>query len=190
MSNENLDKQEEIMQQTSSAPKKEERQFMRRQSDVETTVETLKKTNDINAKLLGQLKFSLMIILFIVIIFWQTIAKDTTNQDYQIRLLNDILVKIEQLDHTKLVKSEDNISSDKTAIERIVSISVNTKQCAACHNNNNVIRLYPSWNYEDFKNYIRGIKRIPNNDIMPKYDTKTLTDKEIELIYLNLLQSK
>ena len=35
----------------------------------------------------------------------------------------------------------------------------------------------------DFKNYMRGIKRIPHNNIMPNYTSAELSDLDIEKMY-------
>ena len=37
--------------------------------------------------------------------------------------------------------------------------------------------------YNDFKNYMRGIKRIPHNNIMPNYTSAELSDLDIEKMY-------
>ena len=50
-------------------------------------------------------------------------------------------------------------------------------------NSNNVIKIYASWNYNDFKNYMRGINRIPQNNIMPNYTNSELSDLDIEKMY-------
>ena len=48
------------------------------------------------------------------------------------------------------------------------------------------IKLQKDWNFENFRNYVRGTVRIPENNIMPKHDREMVSDKELEQIYLNL----
>lgn len=139
-------------------------------------------------KLLGQLKFALIVVFLTVLFFYFVVSKDNTKADYQIRLLNDILIKLESTDKPK--NPVLDAINGKNTIQKIVDLSASTKQCAACHNEQNIIKLFPSWTYEDFKFYMRGTKRIPTNNIMPNYNSTQLSDKEIEQIYLILLQNK
>ena len=97
-------------------------------------------------------------------------------------LLNDIILKLDDLKKNQIGTNTNQIDKTKL-LERIINISPNTKQCAACHNENNIIKVYASWNFNDFKNYMRGAKRIPQNNIMPNYTSLELSDLDIEKMY-------
>ena len=133
-------------------------------------------------KTINLLKYTLIIIVIAIIFVYNSFSNDTTREDYQIRMLNDVILKLDDL--KKIQSGLNSPPVDKSKIlERILDISHNTKQCGACHNSNNVIKIYASWNYNDFENYMRGIKRIPQNDIMPKYTKSELSDLDIEKMY-------
>ena len=133
-------------------------------------------------KTLNLLKYTLIIIAIAIIFVYNSFSNDTTREDYQKLLLNDIILKLDDLKKNQIGTNTNQIDKTKL-LERIINISHNTKQCGACHNSNNVIKIYASWNYNDFKNYMRGIKRIPQNDIMPKYTNSELSDLDIEKMY-------
>ena len=133
-------------------------------------------------KTLNLLKYTLIIIAITIIFVYNSFSNDTTREDYQTLLLNDIILKLDDL--KKIQSGSNSPPVDKAKIlERILDVSHNTKQCGACHNSNNVIKIYASWNYNDFKNYMRGIKRIPQNNIMPNYTNSELSDLDIEKMY-------
>ena len=133
-------------------------------------------------KTINLLKYTLIIIAITIIFVYNSFSNDTTREDYQTLLLNDIILKLDDL--KKIQSGSNSPPVDKAKIlERILDVSHNTKQCGACHNSNNVIKIYASWNYNDFKNYMRGIKRIPQNNIMPNYTNSELSDLDIEKLY-------
>ena len=133
-------------------------------------------------KTLNLLKYTLLVMIVAIIFVYISFSNDTTREDYQIRMINDIILKLDDLE--KIQSGSNSPPVDKAKIlERILDVSHNTKQCGACHNSNNVIKIYTSWSYNDFKNYMRGIKRIPQNDIMPKYTNSELSDLDIEKMY-------
>lgn len=133
-------------------------------------------------KTINLLKYTLIIIAIAIIFVYNSFSNDTTREDYQTLLLNDIILKLDDLKKNQIGTNTNQI--DKTKIlERIINISHNTKQCSACHNENNIIKVYASWNFNDFKNYMRGIKRIPQNNIMPNYTSAELSDLDIEKMY-------
>ena len=133
-------------------------------------------------KTLNLLKYTLIIIAIAIIFVYNSFSNDTTREDYQTLLLNNIILKFDDL--KKIQSGSNSPPVDKAKIlERILDVSHNTKQCGACHNSNNVIKVYASWNYNDFKNYMRGIKRIPQNNIMPNYTNSELSDLDIEKMY-------
>ena len=133
-------------------------------------------------KTLNLLKYTLLVMIVAIIFVYISFSNDTTREDYQIRMINDIILKVDDL--KKIQSGSNSPPVDKSKIlERILDVSHNTKQCGACHNSNNVIKIYASCNYNDFKNYMRGIKRIPQNDIMPKYTNSELSDLDIEKMY-------
>ena len=133
-------------------------------------------------KTINLLKYTLIIIAIAIIFVYNSFSNDTTREDYQILLLNDIILKLDDLKKNQIGTNTNQIDKTKL-LERIINISHNTKQCAACHNENNVIKVYASWNFNDFKNYMRGIKRIPQNNIMPNYTSAELSDLDIEKMY-------
>ena len=133
-------------------------------------------------KTINLLKYTLIIIAIAIIFVYNSFSNDTTREDYQILLLNDIILKLDDLKKNQIGTNTNQIDKTKL-LERIINISHNTKQCGACHNSNNVIKIYASWNYNDFKNYMRGIKRIPQNNIMPNYTNSELSDLDIEKMY-------
>ena len=133
-------------------------------------------------KTLNLLKYTLIIIVIAIIFVYHSFSNDTTREDSQIRMINDIILKLDDL--KKIQSGSNSPPVDKAKIlERILDVSHNTKQCGACHNSNNVIKIYTSWNFNDFKNYMRGIKRIPHNNIMPNYTSAELSDLDIEKMY-------
>lgn len=133
-------------------------------------------------KTINLLKYTLIIIAIAIIFVYNSFSNDTTREDYQTLLLNDIILKLDDL--KKIQSGSNSPPVDKAKIlERIINISHNTKQCGTCHNSNNVIKIYASWNFNDFKNYMRGIKRIPHNNIMPNYTSAELSDLDIEKMY-------
>ena len=133
-------------------------------------------------KTINLLKYTLIIIVIAIIFVYNSFSNDTTKEDYQIRMLNDIILKLDDLKKNQIGTNTNQIDKTKL-LERIINISHNTKQCGACHNENNNIKVYASWNFNDFKNYMRGIKRIPQNNIMPNYTSAELTDLDIEKMY-------
>ena len=133
-------------------------------------------------KTLNLLKYTLLVMIVAIIFVYNSFSNDTTREDYQIRMLNDIILKLDDL--KKIQSGSNSPPVDKAKIlERILAVSHITKQCGACHNSNNVIQIYASWNFNDFKNYMRGIKRIPQNNIMPNYTSAELSDLDIEKMY-------
>ena len=133
-------------------------------------------------KTINLLKYTLIIIAITIIFVYNSFSNDTTREDYQTLLLNDIILKLDDL--KKIQSGSNSPPVDKAKIlERILDVSHNTKQCGACHNSNNVIKIYASWNFNDFKNYMRGTKRIPQNNIMPNYTSAELSDLDIEKMY-------
>lgn len=133
-------------------------------------------------KTINLLKYTLIIIAIAIIFVYNSFSNDTTREDYQIQLLNDIVLKLDDLKKNQIGTNTNQIDKTKL-LERIINISHNTKQCGACHNENNVIKVYASWNFNDFKNYMRGTKRIPQNNIMPNYTSSELSDLDIEKMY-------
>ena len=133
-------------------------------------------------KTINLLKYTLIIIVIAIIFVYNSFSNDTTGEDYQIRMLNDIILKLDDLKKNQIGTNTNQIDKTKL-LERIINISHNTKQCGACHNENNIIKVYTSWNFNDFKNYMRGIKRIPQNNIMPNYTSAELSDLDIEKMY-------
>ena len=133
-------------------------------------------------KTLNLLKYTLIIIAIAIIFVYNSFSNDTTREDYQTLLLNDIILKLDDL--KKIQSGSNSPPVDKAKIlERILDVSHITKQCGACHNSNNVIQIYASWNFNDFKNYMRGTKRMPQNNIMPNYTSSELSDLDIEKMY-------
>lgn len=133
-------------------------------------------------KTINLLKYTLLVMIVAIIFVYNSFSNDTTKEDYQIRMINDIILKLDDL--KKIQSGSNSPPVDKAKIlERILDVSHNTKQCGACHNSNNVIKIYTSWNFNDFKNYMRGIKRIPHNNIMPNYTSAELSDLDIEKMY-------
>ena len=133
-------------------------------------------------KTINLLKYTLIAIVIAIIFIYNSFSNDTTKEDYKIRMLNDIILKLDDLKKNQIGTNTNQIDKAKL-LERIINISHNTKQCGACHNENNVIKVYASWNFNDFKNYMRGIKRIPQNNIMPNYTSSELSDLDIEKMY-------
>ena len=133
-------------------------------------------------KTINLLKYTLIIIVIAIIFVYNSFSNDTTREDYQILLLNDVILKLDDLKKNQIGVNTNQIDKAKL-LERIINISHNTKQCGACHNENNVIKVYASWNFNDFKNYMRGLKRIPQNNIMPNYTSAELSDLDIEKMY-------
>ena len=131
-------------------------------------------------KTLNLLKYTLIVIAIIFV--YNSFFNDTIREDYQIRILNDVILKLDDLKKNQIGVNTSQIDKAKL-LERIINISHNTKQCSACHNENNIIKVYASWNFNDFKNYMRGTKRIPQNNIMPNYTSSELSDLDIEKMY-------
>ena len=133
-------------------------------------------------KVLNLLKYTVIALFVAMALLYNIFTGDTTREDYQIRMLNDIILKLDDIKKNQNGTNTNQIDKTKL-LERIINISHNTKQCGACHNENNIIKVYASWNFNDFKNYMRGIKRIPQNNIMPNYTSSELSDLDIEKMY-------
>ena len=133
-------------------------------------------------KTLNLLKYTLLVMIVAIIFVYNSFSNDTTREDYQTLLLNNIILKLDDLKKNQIGTNTSQIDKTKL-LERIINISHNTKQCGACHNENNIIKVHASWNFNDFKNYMRGIKRIPQNNIMPNYTSAELSDLDIEKMY-------
>lgn len=154
----------------------EEQKFPQRRKDDQISHHALIEMVKAFEKVLNLLKYTVIALFVAMALLYNIFTGDTTREDYQIRLLNDLVIKIEE--------SQKQTKIDPTQIlERIINVSHNTKQCAACHNKNNEIKLFASWDFADFKNYMRGTKRIPQNNIMPNYTQAELTDLDIEKIF-------
>ena len=105
-------------------------------------------------KTINLLKYTLIIIVIAIIFVYNSFSNDTTREDYQILLLNDIILKLDDLKKNQIGTNTNQIDKTKL-LERIINISHNTKQCGACHNENNNIKVYTGWNFTDFKNYLK-----------------------------------
>ena len=83
-------------------------------------------------------------------------------------MINDIILKLDDL--KKIQSGLNSPPVDKAKIlERILDVSHNTKQCGACHNSNNVIKIYASGTIMILKIIWEESKGFHKNNIMPNY---------------------
>ena len=127
---------------------------------------------DMIEKTLTTTKWLIGLIVIILYFFYQTVTSQNQTDAYQIKLQNEILDK---LNHLK-------VDAPYVGQSSIIPVS-----CIGCHVPGRMdIKLQKDWNFENFRNYVRGTVRIPENNIMPKHDREMISDKELEQIYLNL----
>ena len=123
---------------------------------------------DIVERILSTIKWLVALNIIVLYFFYKTISSQNQTDAYQIKLQNEILSKIAIL----------NTSAQ---------INTTPSSCIGCHVPGRMdIKLQKDWNYDNFRNYVRGTVRVPENNIMPKHDKDMISDKELEQLYLNL----
>lgn len=124
--------------------------------------------------------FKWLVVLNIVVLyfFYNTITSQNNTDTFQIKLLNDLSEKID--------KSNKIIPKDYISI-----INPTPSKCLTCHiQNKNDIIIRQNWGLREFKDYIRGNYRIPENKSMPHFTDNEVSDKEIEDIFIYLKMDK
>ena len=125
---------------------------------------------DVVDRTLSALKWLVALNMMVLYFFYQTVSTQNQTDAYQIKLQNEILSKLNSI---QMVTPKEG--------------SFLPGSCIACHVPGRAdIKLQKDWNYDNFKNYVRGTIRVPENNIMPKLDKDMVSDKELEQIYLNL----
>ena len=125
---------------------------------------------EIIVKMISLLKWSIILVIAILVFFYRIISNQNQMDQYQIQLLNETIEKINNLNLSRGTSSNNQIVPDT---------------CVACHpeGTNLELKLRANFSYTDFKSYIRGERRLPENTVMPKFREDEITDKQIEKIY-------
>lgn len=127
-------------------------------------------------RLVGMMKYFVVIILIILYILYATITDYNKTNDYQLKLLNDIHSAIVPVENKQVIRNV-----------KAFAVSADTSQCKTCHaNNTNVMYMKKDWKIEDFKSYVRGTKRDIPNSIMPKFTEEMIKDQDLEKMYFIL----
>lgn len=125
---------------------------------------------DVVDRTLSALKWLVALNMMVLYFFYQTVSTQNQTDAYQIKLQNEILSKLNSI----------QMAAPKEG-------SFLPSSCISCHVPGRAdIKLHKDWNYDNFRNYVRGTVRVPENNIMPKLDKDMVSDKELEQIYLNL----
>lgn len=127
--------------------------------------------------LVSMIKY-LILVIAIILYFFYSVIKDQNNTDaYQIKLLNDITEKV----------NANNELLSRFYSKNPIGDSVVPGTCTACHVPGRMdIKIPKEWALQNFKDYVRGDIRIPNNGIMPKFDSKMILDDQLEKIFIYL----
>ena len=118
-----------------------------------------------------------MIVLFAgnLYFFYSIIITQNTTDAYQIKLLNEVNEKLSKQEQMLGIKFE---SQSRKALPGT---------CIVCHAPGRFDIIIPKdWKYENFKDYVRGIVRVPENKTMPAFGPNIITDQQLEEIFLNL----
>lgn len=127
-------------------------------------------------KLLGLFKYFVGLIAILLYIIYTMVIEFNKTSDYELKLLNDI--------HLMLVPNEDK-QVLKNA--KAFAVSPNTSQCKTCHGSTgNTMYIKKNWKIEDFKQYVRGVKRDNPTSIMPKLSEDSVSDNDLEKMYFIL----
>ena len=127
-------------------------------------------------KLLGLFKYFVGLIANLLYIIYSMVTEFNKTSDYELKLLNDV--------HQMLVPNEDK-QVLKNA--KAFAVSPSTSQCKTCHGSTgNTMYIKKNWKIEDFKLYVRGVKRDNPTSIMPKLSEDSVSDNDLEKMYFIL----
>lgn len=119
-------------------------------------------------KVISLSKWLIVLVLAILVFFYKTISGQNQTDQYQIKLLNEAIEKINHVNTNSSTKNE-----------------IIPGTCLVCHPDNtpSQMKLRPNFSQDDFRAYIRGEIRIPDNTVMPKFNKDAISDQQIEKVY-------
>lgn len=128
-------------------------------------------------KIVSSLKWMIVLVAGILYFFYSIIITQNTTDAYQIKLLNEVNEKLSKQEQMLGIKFE---SQSRKALPGT---------CIVCHSPGRFDVVIPKdWKYENFKDYVRGNIRVPENKTMPAFGPNIITDQQLEEIFLNLKQ--
>lgn len=129
-------------------------------------------------KILNSLKYMIVLIIVILYFFYSVITSQNTTDAYQIKLLNEALEKLNKQE--QLLENRFNYGITKKALPGT---------CIVCHAPGRFDIILPKdWKMDTFKDYVRGVVRVPDNKIMPAFDKNAISDQQLEEIFTSLRQ--
>lgn len=127
-------------------------------------------------KILGSLKWMIVLVAIILYFFYSVITAQNTTDAYQIKLLNETLEKLNKQE--QILENRFNYGVSKKPLPGT---------CLVCHATGRFDIILPrDWKIETFKDYVRGIARVPENRIMPAFDKNLISDQVLEEIFAGL----
>lgn len=133
---------------------------------------------DLIERIVGAIKWLIALVAIILYMFYSTINSQNRTDSYQLKILNDLNEKLVNLQKT--INTDRNPNPDRNPQPL-------PGQCNVCHHlRENSIIIRTNWEYEDFRKYVRGELRIPENKIMPKFNRNQISDDEIRTIFEEL----
>ena len=128
-------------------------------------------------RMLSTFKWLVVLNMVVLYFFYSTINSQNITDAFQIKLMNDLTEKVNQ--NTEILS--------KFYSKNPVTQSIIPGTCTACHVPDRMdIKIPREWALINFKEYVRGDIRIPNNGTMPKFDSKTIPDDQLEKIFIYL----
>lgn len=145
----------------------EERNKPRRQEDIQRM--------QIIDKLLNVIKYALVLIAVAFYFSYNTFQT-------KVGIAEEYMSKIDNLHQMMTNKDSDEYIRNTRAF----NISRETKTCKNCHlDKTNLLILGGKWDFQKFKNYVRGINRHDNH-IMPEFTEKQVSTETLEQMYFIL----
>ena len=126
-------------------------------------------------KVISLSKWLIILILAILFFFYKTISGQNQTDQYQIKLINEAIEKINHIN---------------TGTSNQIEVIPGT--CMVCHPDGtpSQLKLRNNFTQEDFRAYVRGERRIPENKVMPKFGNDKISDQQIDKIYIYLKHIK
>lgn len=127
-------------------------------------------------KILASIKYLIGLIALILYFFYQIIVSQNNTDAYQIKLLNETIEKINKQE--ALLENRFSNGFSKKALPGT---------CLGCHVPGRFDVIIPKdWKFDTFRDYVRGVTRVPMNQVMPSFDKNMLSDTQLEEIFVNL----
>lgn len=119
-------------------------------------------------RFLSLAKWLIALIIVILFFFYKTVSNQNQTDQYQIKLINELIDKV------------NHMQPNKSLVNDIIPGS-----CLACHpmNTGAELKIRSGYELSDFRAYVRGEKRIPENSVMPNFHKDNISDQQIERLY-------